>query len=208
MSINQIESEIDSDKNWYTWQWLNEDNIWLSYSPYTIYKLEDEYLKCLNNKLNSSKLFKIYLSDLKKTYLFDLKNMTQTNEQSKYKREIKRIACDITNNDDLKTENINGRSLRKRINKNYDESKHEVKSEPVDSGSDYEKIVQRVKTEPENSDQEIENESLTAKKRSLTRKKKSIQKEETDSDNDKPIKKKIKSCAKSSKTLKEETTGK
>ncbi|RNA22029.1 poly [ADP-ribose] polymerase 2 [Brachionus plicatilis] len=203
ISQDKDDAEGDTDKNWYTWQWLNEDNIWLSFSPYKIFKLEKDYLNFMNNNSNSSNILKINFTDLNKTYVFDFQQMTQTNEKSKYKRKIKRVASDITNSYELKTENIGGRSLRKRSSINYNESKQCVKSEPVNQDSDCEKQsesfiddckndsdfeIEKLKEESDFSDQENENES------------------ENESENDEPIKKKRKSCAKSASKNEEENT--
>lgn len=193
MSLKQS----DSDKNWHTWMWLREDNNWLSYSPYTILKLENLYVQSLKN-INSSNIFKINILDLKKSYIFDLQQMTQTNEKSKYKREIKRIASDITN--DL---NNQSRTLRKRSVKNYDESKNDFEAEIV---HDSKKDIKKIKKEPEISDDQIKNEILKVK--SVLRTKKSNDFPEEDaSENEEPINKKHKSCAKSTANKKEENTG-
>lgn len=182
--------------------WLREDNKWLSYSPYTILKLENFYLQSLNN--SSSNIFKINILDLKKSYIFDLNQMTQTNENSKYKREIKRVAADITNDNDLDNQS---RSLRKRSVKNYNELNIDFATE-IDPENKND--IKKIKKEPEILDAKIKKEILHVKKKNAlrTNKKKHDMSEEDGSENEEPINKKHKSCAKSTAIKQEENTGK
>ncbi len=135
-SIQNSNSQSNADKNacWIYWEWLNENNNWIAYSPHTTIELEKNFQQYIlqtknnNNKTSGNNLIKIFLNELKTTsYLIDFKKMEQINEKTNFSRKLRRQISDTTNIKieitDAESENeAPVRSLRKRKSVSYNKN--------------------------------------------------------------------------------------
>ncbi|CAF0727501.1 unnamed protein product [Brachionus calyciflorus] len=219
---NLDENESDKNSGWFYWQWLDENNNWNTYSPYTTIKLEENYSKFLSNESN---LFKITIDDLNRTFLFDFKKMTQTNDKTKYTRDIKRVASDVTNvkEEKIEIEEVKEtRTLRKRTHVNYSETKQVIKLKQEESFDENTKPsvksgtkvkVKKEKIIEESEEDKNQNESKSLKNRKKSRQSESDEElnfkdsnyenenlDDENDDDDEPLIKKAKSGAKAKKS--------
>jgi hypothetical protein len=93
MCLRLIQNENEEDKNsdWFCWQWLNELNNWITYSPSIQIDLEKKFrlYKTGDGKKSDSTL-KIIITNT--SYLIDFVKMKQKNEKSGFSRDVKRVA--------------------------------------------------------------------------------------------------------------------
>lgn len=93
MCIRLIENENDQDKNndWFCWQWLNELNNWITYSPSIQIDLEKHFHIYKSSSKKNNGTFKIIINETKTSYLIDFVKMKQKNEKSGFSRDVKRV---------------------------------------------------------------------------------------------------------------------
>lgn len=96
---NHDEDDDDDDKtkkdkkiDWFYWQWLNDNNKWITYTPDVTIQLEQNYQQYINSKKTTNKTFKLDIAETKSSYLIDFYKMAQINSKSSFVRDVKRVA--------------------------------------------------------------------------------------------------------------------
>lgn len=131
LDSDDTDDEEDNLYDWVCWERQADDGVkWMCYSPTSVDEIELHYQK-YSHQLNNNSLFK-YSPKAGVHYTIDFKRMEQINDQTGYKRRVKRqtttVIKDTTNM--VKAEKVDAadesetgkRTLRKRTSVNYSDS--------------------------------------------------------------------------------------